>query len=174
VSEYPESPVVVGVDGSPASAAALAWAAAESRAHSAPLLVVHVLDPRNRAAVYSPVPADGSADADGVLARVKALIDDAGLERVEHVYETGVPSLALVQHTRGARLLVVGQALSHHRGQGEEYAHGPVLGPVARACVARAECPVVVVPSPEKTFGAAPNPNPRTLTTCANTASART
>lgn len=145
MSTYPEPPVVVGVDGTAASTAALDWAAAEARAHHAPLLVVHILDPRQRNAVYSPAPA-GERDPGRILARIRALVDRAGAERVEQVYEIGVPGLALAQRARGARLLVLGQARAHHRTPDEEYPHVPALGPVARACVAGADCPVVVVP----------------------------
>jgi nucleotide-binding universal stress UspA family protein len=83
-----------------------------------------------------------------MLARVKELIDHVEAGSVEQVFEIGLPGLVLVQRSRGARLLVLGNAVEHHRADGEEYRYGPVLGPVARACVARAECPVVVVPDP--------------------------
>ncbi|HTJ71091.1 MAG TPA: universal stress protein [Actinospica sp.] len=161
MSTVTESRIVVGVDGSPASAAALEWAAAEARAHGAPLLVVHVLDARRYAAVYSPAHAAERAESDDVLAEIKGLIDRVGAERIEQVYEIGVPALALVQRSRGARLLVLGHALEHRRPDGDEYLPGPVLGPVARACLARAECPVVVVPEPVAGRTAAATERPR-------------
>jgi nucleotide-binding universal stress UspA family protein len=147
VTALPESPVVVGLDGTPASAAALAWAATEARAYRAPLVVVHVLDPRGRTAAYSPsTPAD--RDNDGALSRIKELIDRTETGPVEQVFEIGVPALVLAQRAHGARLLVLGHAAGHHLADGEEFRPGPVLGPIARACIARAECPVVVVPEP--------------------------
>jgi hypothetical protein len=54
----------------------------------------------------------------------------------------------LVHRSRGARMLVLGQAGGHHRGLGGDFRPAPELGPVARACVASAECPVVIVPEP--------------------------
>jgi nucleotide-binding universal stress UspA family protein len=147
VSTLPEPPVVVGLDGSPASAAALAWAADEARTHRAPLVVVHVLDPRGRTAAYCP-PTEADRDADAALSRIRELIDRTESGPVERIFEIGVPALVLAQRARRARLLVLGQAAGHHLADGEEYRHGAVLGPIARACIARAECPVVVVPEP--------------------------
>ncbi len=147
MSTLPEPPVVVGLDGTPASAAALAWAAAEAHVHGAPLVVVHVLDPRGRTAAYCPATAEDH-DVDETLSRIKDLIDRTETGPVEQVFEIGVPVLVLAQRARGARLLVLGNAAGHRLADGEEYQHGAVLGPIARACIARAECPVVVVPEP--------------------------
>jgi nucleotide-binding universal stress UspA family protein len=143
-------PIVVGLDGTEASAAALAWAAAEAAAHRAQLVVVHVLDPRGRAAVYSHTDADASDEQDHVLAHIKELIDQADVGPVEQVFEIGVPGRVLVRLAREARMLVLGQAGRHHRAGHEDYdnVYAPALGPIARACVAGAECPVVVVPEP--------------------------
>jgi nucleotide-binding universal stress UspA family protein len=49
--------IVVGVSGSPASRAALSWAAEEARLRSARLRVVRVWDPARRAAPYAGVGA---------------------------------------------------------------------------------------------------------------------
>jgi hypothetical protein len=67
---------------------------------------------------------------------------------VRRVFEIGVPSRVLVHMAHGARMLVLGQAIYRYRVGHEDYGHAPALGPIARACVARAECPVVVVPAP--------------------------
>ena len=140
--------VVVGVDGTAASAAALAWAAAEARDHRVPLMVVHVLDPRGRKAVYAPSGPDQRDDIDDTLAEIKVLIENTTDATVEQVFEIGVPSQVLVRVARGARLLVLGHGATHRRTGVGEYQRGPELGSIARACVARAECPVVVVPAP--------------------------
>lgn len=140
--------VVVGLDGTAASAAALAWASAEAQAHRCPLIVVHVLDPRYTPAVYSPTRPEASQDADGVLARIKELVELSTTGPVEQVFEVGVPAQVLVHRARGARALVLGHGARHRAPAGQEYRHGPVLGTIGRACVARAECPVVVVPEP--------------------------
>jgi nucleotide-binding universal stress UspA family protein len=144
----PESPVVIGLDDTEASMAALSWAAAEAAANHAPLLVVHVLDPRGTAAVYSHAEADAGEEPPNPVERIKELIEWAEVGAVRPVFEVGVPGRVLVHQSRGARMLVLGQARRHHRFEGEEYVHGPALGPVARACVALAQCPVVVVPEP--------------------------
>jgi nucleotide-binding universal stress UspA family protein len=150
MSIVPDSPVVVGLDGTEASAAALAWAAAEAAAHHAPLVVVHILDPRGSTAVYASAHADVPDEQDDALGRIKELIDRADVGPVEQVFEIGVPSRVLIGVAREARMLVLGQAGQHHRVGHEDYdyEHVPALGSVARACVAGAECPIVVVPEP--------------------------
>jgi len=148
VCAVPVPAVVVGVDGSAASAAALAWAAAEARGHHVPLVVAHVLDPRSRRAVYSPAEPGRGDEVDDTLARIKELIESVVVAPVEQVFEIGVPAQVLVRLGRGARLLVLGHGAEHHLPEGREYQQGPALGSIARACVARAECPVVMVPTP--------------------------
>lgn len=146
MSIVPQPPVVVGLDGTEASAAALTWAATEAAAHHAPLVVVHVLDPRSSTAVYSRTGADAPGEQDDASVRVKELIDRADVGPVEQVFEIGVPGRVLVRFAREARMLVLGYATGHRRAGPEDRA--PALGSVARACVARAECPVVVLPEP--------------------------
>ena len=161
MSIVPESPVVVGLDGTEASAAALAWACAEATAHHVPLVVVHVLDPRASAAVYSHADAEAHGEQGDAPARIKELIDQADVGPVEQVFEIGVPSRVLLRLAREARMLVLGHAAHHGAGhEGYEDGHAPTLGSVARACVARAECPVVVVPEPlaDKTAALAEEP----------------
>ena len=155
MSMIPEPPVVVGLDDTEAAAAALVWAAAEAAAYHAPLVAVHVIDPRSTVAVYSRAAADAVEEPRDRVERIKKLIDRAEVGSVRPVVEIGVPAQVLVQLSRGARMLVLGQARRHHRHhpvEGEQYLPDPVLdpvlGPVARACVALAQCPVVVVPEP--------------------------
>lgn len=150
MSLYPEPPVVVGLDDAETevAAAALRWAAAEAAAHRAPLIVVHAFDPGGEVGVHAHEDPAATEDPGDPIERIRSLIDWAGIGPVEQVFEAGLPARVLVQRSRGARMLVLGQARRHHRAQGEEYLHGPALGPVARACVALAECPVVVVPEP--------------------------
>jgi nucleotide-binding universal stress UspA family protein len=146
--QTPPAPIVVGLDGSAASSAALRWAAAEASAHGVPLVVVHVHDPReNQRAHYARVPAQAEGSDDEAAAIDQ--LDRAGLtQRVERVFEVGVPSEVLVRQATGARMLVLGHAGHHRRQDDEPFRHGPALGPIARACVARATCVVVVVPIP--------------------------
>lgn len=140
------APVVVGLDLTDASVHALIWAAREAATHDAPLKAVHVVDPRGAEAVYSEAGAHPTVPADEAVARVKELIRRAGVGPVDRVFEVGVPGRVLVHRSRGARMLVLGQAGGHHHGLGDACRPAPELGPVARACVASAECPVVIVP----------------------------
>jgi len=141
------SPIVVGFDGSAASLAALRWAADEAAAHGAPLVALHVHDPRNRQrAAYAQ-----AVDAGARAAEIEELIEHcltSPVSPVERFFEVGVPSEILVGRAAGARMLVLGHSEQHRRHDGEAFRHEPALGTVARACVARATCPVVVVPIP--------------------------
>lgn len=163
MSTVPELPVVVGFDLSDASVGALVWAAQEAAAHYAPLVAVYVLDPRGTEAVYSQAGERPHLTPDEAVDRVKELIDKAGVGRLEQVFEIGVPGRVLVHRSRGARMLVLGQALHHHQGAGGTHRPGPELGAVARACVAFAECPVVIVPEPlaDSTAARTAAPEPR-------------
>lgn len=150
MSIVPEPLIVVGLDGTEACAAAFAWAAAEAAVHRAPLMVVHVLDLRGSTAVYARADAEVPDAQDDALAQIKELIGRTDVGPVRRVFEIGVPSRVLVRQAREARMLVLGQAGQHRRTGREDdgYGRSPALGSIARACVARAECPVVVVPEP--------------------------
>lgn len=159
------TPIVVGVDGSEASLAALRWAAQEAAAHHAPLIALYVIDPRGRRfASYAGLglragratgPASEAAMMDDA-ALVERAIADTGVPHVKRIFEVGVPSQALVRAAIGARMLVLGHADHHRRRDGDLPAQGPALGVIARACVARATCPVVVVPMPSRPPAARP------------------
>jgi nucleotide-binding universal stress UspA family protein len=147
------APVVVGLDGSEASMAALRWAADEAAAHQAPLVAVHVLDPRSHGvASYARVGTGGPEGSNELeaAALVERLAADSSLTSVRRVFEVGVPSQVLVRCAVGARMLVLGHGDHHRRREGDAFHHGPVLGSIARACVAYATCPVVVIPIPER------------------------
>lgn len=142
------APVVVGLDGSEASLAALRWAADEAAAHGAALVVVHVLDPRcGGLAPYAPADSAQLADSDAA-ALVERVIAESGLEPDRRVFEVGIPGQVLLHCAIGARMLVLGHADHHRRHDGETAYHGPALGSIARGCVAHATCPVVVIPIP--------------------------
>jgi len=148
--------VVVGVDGTEGSVGALRWAAAEAAAHRAPLCVVHVLDPRSRrrAPYARPYRADmadlatQTAEAEELIAR--AVAHAHAPDGVRRVFEIGNPAQSLLRSARGARMLVLGHTPRHPRQHDDPYHEGPALGSIARTCVARATCPVVVVPAPER------------------------
>ena len=146
--------VVVGVDGTEGSLAALQWAVAEAAAHRAPLCVVHVLDPRvGRRAPYARPRSEAAplgaqtAEAADLLAR--AIVQTHAPADIRRVFEIGNPAEALIAAAQGARMLVLGHTPRRLRAPDEPY-QGPALGSIARACVLHAGCPVVVVPAPER------------------------
>ena len=145
-------PIVVGVDGTDGSLAALRWAVCEAAAHRSPLRVVQVLDPRAcRRAPYAQAVAwdadatDNTAAADRLIERY--LLDMHAIDCVRRVFEVGNPAGVLLKHSADARMLVLAHAARPRRRPDEPFHDGPALGSIARACVAQASCPVVVVPS---------------------------
>jgi nucleotide-binding universal stress UspA family protein len=140
--------IVVGIDGSEGSLAALRWAADEARLRHARLEVVVSW----QYPALSTIPAFGvlppaeemSEEAKRGLAALlhdEGLADDPSLEVVEAVVQ-GPAGAALLDAAADADLLVVGS-----RGHGGFT--GLVLGSVSQQCVTHAPCPVVVVPRPE-------------------------
>jgi nucleotide-binding universal stress UspA family protein len=139
--------VVVGVDGSTASRAALQWAREEADVHGAPLIAVHVLDPRGQFASYARPPVRHWPSRPG-SAEFGELLERWAEGPVEQVFDVGAPAAVLMRHAAGARLLVLGHADHHRLRRGDGHRGTPALGVVARACIAHADCPVVVVPIP--------------------------
>ena len=147
LAEHTKAAIVVGVDGTDASVEALRWAAAEAAAHGAPLVAVYVDDPRDRRrAFYAPAAAEDSG-AELRAAAVQELISRVLDRPTECVLAVGVPSEVLVGCASDARMLVLGLAEEHRRHDGGHFQQQPTLGAIARACVSRATCPVVVVPA---------------------------
>jgi nucleotide-binding universal stress UspA family protein len=138
-----QRPVTVGVDGGPATAAAIRWGLAEARTRRAVLRLVHVYgEPAATGGWDVPMsygPYALSAVAGEILA--EALAWTAG--RADDLSVSGatiegrrVPTLLL--ESARADLLVVGT-----RGFGR--LTGAVLGSVSSAIAAAAYCPVIVV-----------------------------
>ncbi len=136
-------PVLVGVDGSPGAAHALEWALREAEAQGAPVRAVTAWSWDAR--MVRAVGGRGVRQAE----RMRQVQEDQlGLVlrrvgrttcRIDTVLAEGDPASLLLDHSRTARLLVVG---SHaHLGRSAP-------GSVARACMRFARCPVVVVPAP--------------------------
>jgi nucleotide-binding universal stress UspA family protein len=138
--------VVVGVDGSPASAAALLAVFAAAARTDAVVEVVVALDDglARTSSVVSPPPAGdvlraAEVGAERVLVEVRAAAAEADLPEVAvelHVV-SDQPGPALLARAVGASLLVVG---SHGTGQ----LMGMVLGSVALHCALHAPCPVLL------------------------------
>lgn len=152
VDEQPREPyVVVGVDGSPGSRAALAHALTAAARRRAALDVVASFPVTLLWTGGSPVDVP---DAEAVRAdtetRARAFVDDVRAEAsagslpgaddvaVRLSVVPGQPVPALLRAADGAELLVVGS-----RGRGA--ARSALLGSVALHCVSHAPCPVVVV-----------------------------
>ena len=139
--------VVVGYDGSEASAAAVDWAAAQAERAGTHLDVVTAWEYPTSWGNVIPLPDDfdPAADAQALLDPVVERIHVAhpSLAVYAHVVE-GHASEVLVGASRHAGLLVVAS-----RGHGTF--SGIVLGSVSQHCVTHAACPVVVYRTPSST-----------------------
>jgi nucleotide-binding universal stress UspA family protein len=140
--------ILVGVDGSPASDAAIAWAVAEARLRGTGLQFLTAyrfpLAFAGTGANPSLAAPDEQRDAEQIL---DAAIRDAGsaldgMDVERRVVPGEAPGHALVDASEHAELLVLGV-----RGRGG--LSGIALGSVSRHCVGRAHCPVVIVPAPD-------------------------
>lgn len=144
-TQSPGPVVIVGVDGSAESIAALSWAASYQAATGSTVQAVlcwHF----PAAAGPAPVGVAPRQISDEVRASMldnltKAITEVYGSpapEKVESMVEYGHPAQVLVDASRNADLLVVG-----HRGHGAFT--GMLIGSVSIHCVTSAHCPVVVV-----------------------------
>ncbi len=117
---------------------ALDWAAAEAARRQASLTIMHVVPIPIGYRVDSGVPDEITQSVQGVLRGAEDRAKAAGVKQVESV--TGYSSVAgaLVEMSREADLIVVG-----NRGHGE--ASAALLGSVAYTVTSHAACPVVVV-----------------------------
>ncbi|WP_432845767.1 universal stress protein [Amycolatopsis sp. CA-161197] len=138
-----ENDIVVGVDGSAGSAAALRWALAEAKASGRRVVAV-------RAWTYDP-----TADLESAAARSSRDLENRYRQRLaQSVAEAlagadpvpvraepvdGAPGPVLVRVSQNAAMLVVGS-----------HGHGRLLrllvGSVSAHCLKESRCPVVVVP----------------------------
>jgi nucleotide-binding universal stress UspA family protein len=133
-SEAPR--IVVGVDGSPSSRQALAWAAEEARLRGARLEVVYCTFYRPELLQsYEGVAAGEQEILDRAVASARAM--EPTVDVVGH-RDGPPPAKALVEASEGAALLVVGV-----RGLGGF--QQLLLGSVSQQCAHHARCPVAVV-----------------------------
>ncbi|HUZ20246.1 MAG TPA: universal stress protein [Acidimicrobiales bacterium] len=140
VADIAANRIVVGVDGSQSSKAALAWAVREAKLTAVPLVVITAWE----LPIYgwsAPLSMDVDLEADA-----KKMLDDAvgevlggepGIE-VSAVVLEGHPAPLLTEESKTASLMVVGS-----RGHGEFV--GMLLGSVSEFLTTHAHCPVVVV-----------------------------
>jgi nucleotide-binding universal stress UspA family protein len=139
--------IVVGVDGSAGSLAALRWAVDEAARRGDGVEAVHAWhEPYLVAAGGYALPVmavdDLRATAEGTL---EGAVRDATAEHpdvpVERLVVEGRAATVLLDVATGADLLVVGS-----RGHGG-FA-GLLLGSVSQQCAHHAPCPLVIVPAP--------------------------
>jgi nucleotide-binding universal stress UspA family protein len=136
--------IVVGVDGSEGSRAALRWAVEEGALRGARVEAVSAFHvPYAGAASVMPLMLDPKEFEDAASAQLKKLVaevDASALsEPVTELVVEGPASTVLVEAGRRASLLVVGA-----RGHGG--LAGMLLGSVSRQVTEHATVPVVVVP----------------------------
>ncbi|GAA2128569.1 universal stress protein [Actinomadura napierensis] len=138
--------IVVGVDGSAASVAALRWAAGEAELRDAEIVAVRAWRAcRDWLASYAVAAARPSPGQDrgrarrGLAADVLRALGPEPRVPVRQELVRGEGARALITRAAGARLLVLGGR------RGDTPPETP-LGPVASACLRHPPCPVVVVP----------------------------
>ncbi|KAA1250293.1 universal stress protein [Mycobacterium simiae] len=138
--------VVVGADGSPASNAAVCWAARDAAMRNIPLTVVHVVS--TDVATWPPMPYPDTwavwQEDEGrkvIAAAVKIAEESIPSEhkltvKSEIVFSTPVPTM--VEMSAEAELMVVGSS-------GRGALSRALLGSVSSSLVRRARCPVAII-----------------------------
>ena len=138
--------IIVGVDGSDSSRAALQWAYDEAAHHGASLTVISTWHPPALPMTppYGSIPPEDYGgqprrEALDLLDRfTSALVPRTPAVDVRTSVEEGNPAAVLIERSGEADLLVVGS-----RGHGGF--KGMLLGSVSQHLVAHSACPVVVV-----------------------------
>jgi nucleotide-binding universal stress UspA family protein len=147
--------IVVGVDGSAPSLAALRWAADEAKLRDARLVAVHawvfippapLAEPGLAPIPAADLPGQLEAQQEGAEAEFAAAIEEAFTEappvEIERKLTENDPAEALESESRTADLVVVGS-------RGRSGITAALLGSVSRHVVDHAACPVVVVKGEE-------------------------
>ncbi|WP_432138420.1 MULTISPECIES: universal stress protein [unclassified Streptomyces] len=138
--------VVVGLDGSPESKAAAAWAAREAAERRLPVTVLHVWQPVPEAMTQTPpLGAETQQHWTERIPRETATVLKArhpGLQ-VTAEQRHGSPFDVLVDAAKNAELLVLGS-------RGLSGLGGFVVGSVGMYVVAHAQCPVILVRAGEQ------------------------
>ena len=141
------SNIVVGVDGSPASDAAVRWAAREAMMRVAPIKLINVVAPTLASSAMAPnhtITQGEELRARQILKEARGIVEQlAGEKRpvihTQRQYAGVVPTL--VEASNDAQMVVVG---SSRRAFGRG-----MLGPVIAGLLHHANCAVTVVPDPE-------------------------
>lgn len=133
--------IVVGVDGSAESAAALRWACREAGLRGAEVHAVCAWEVPCKASYAVPSQAGSPEDGDFDALWRKVLPDRMPGVPVRTEVAVGLAARVLLQRCEGADMLVLGTAC-HEAGTAGS---GRSAGPVIRACLRRSPCPVVVI-----------------------------
>jgi nucleotide-binding universal stress UspA family protein len=134
--------IVVGVDGSAASKAALRWAVAQARLTGSEVEAVIAWHPLIVFGMALPMGDD--FDVEGTAQTVlrdtvtEVLTDEENAVKVREVMQEGLAAGVLIDAACDVQLLVVGTR--GHAGFAET-----LLGSVAQYCVHHSTCPVVIV-----------------------------
>ena len=134
--------IVVGVDGSESSLAALRWGVRQAELTDAPLEIVSAWDwPVSYSGWETPLPPgyDPADEARRQLDKaVSAVLTPGDAIEVRQSVIEGHPAPVLEDLSKTADLVVVG---SHGHGE----LAGMLLGSVSQHCVTHCQCPVVVI-----------------------------
>jgi nucleotide-binding universal stress UspA family protein len=138
--------IVVGLDESPAAAAALRWAAAEAIRTASTLRAVHALSWPFAVPPNNNVPAAermSLAEMDNLYRASITTIFDSIDPRPDWIFQfaRGDAGPVLVRQSEHARALVIGTPYQVGLGR-------LVAGSVAHYCLSHAQCPIVAVPAP--------------------------
>lgn len=139
--------VLVGVDGSPASQNAVAWAAREAELRNVPLTLIHVLMPAT-AMTWPEVPLPPGfmqwqeAEGRNIIRDATAIAQDATRTAAEPIQidseiVVGSPVASLADLSKEAQIVVVG---SHGRGRLQR-----LLGSVSSGLAQHGLCPIAVI-----------------------------
>ena len=138
--------IIVGVDGSPASDAAVRWAAHDAVMRGVPLTLINVQDPATRtwsqAKVLEEVAGWQQSEGRGILANASKIVHDITGDpspiTINGELQFSAPGPTLVDRSEDAELIVVGTD-----GRGA-LARG-LFGSVSSGLVRHARCPVAVI-----------------------------
>ncbi|MDA3644300.1 universal stress protein [Saccharopolyspora indica] len=143
-----QQPLVVGVDGSDASARALRWALGEARRRGTPVHALTVWE--SRAVMAGPAPLLMNPNLaphhtreqhwQDLTRLVRDCMGTASSPEIHAELVEGDAAEVLADRSADAAMLVMGD-----RGRGR--LADAVLGSTALRCIHRARCPVVVVPA---------------------------
>lgn len=146
--------IVVGVDGSAESAAAFRWACREASLRRLEVHAVHVREAKcHGVASYAVPPLSDPGDEVDIEEVLRPLIssqaseasEESGVQVRTEVIE-GLAARVLLDQCAGADMLVLGSA-------GDVPGPARSAGPVIRACLRRAPCPVVVISVAQESSG---------------------